>query len=86
MVINYRHMLDEQVACHETRPRDLVEGNDFKTLQSFVKNDDLNSPIYYPGSVVGDPKYDINLNKFLEKEKMLASSFIMDNYDDYAFK
>ena len=79
-------MLDEQVAHKDHRPKDLVEGNDLKTLQSFVNNDNLNSPINYPGNLVGDPKYDINMNKFLEKEKIIFNSQSMDNYDDYAFK
>ena len=46
----------------------------------------FDSPIFYQGCVVGEPKYDININKFLAKDNTLTNSFDMDNYDDDAFK
>lgn len=83
---DYRHMLDEQVANKVVKEKDILEGNDAKMLESFVRNNNFDSPIFYQGSVVGDPKYDINLNRFLQKEREYDRSFNIENYDDDAFK
>ena len=86
LIREYRNSLDQQVSNKAPNYRDIVDGNDFKMLESFVRNEKLDSPIFYQGCIVGDPKYDISLNKFLAKDSSFNRSFNIDNYDDDAFK
>lgn len=86
LVKDYKKSLDEQLANKIRQEKDIVEGNDIKMLEKFVRNDHLDRPIYYPGSIVGDEKIDSTLNKFLEKEQYRDQSFNLENYDDDVFK
>lgn len=78
--------MDEQCANKHIQPRDLVEGNDAKMLTGFVTNKNLDAPILYPGTQVGDEKIDNALNKFVDREKFMINYANDDTYDDEVFK
>lgn len=63
-----------------------MEGNDAKMLTGFVKNKNLDAPILFPGTQVGDEKIDNALNKFVDREKFMITHADDDTYDDEVFK